>query len=384
MAVQHDTQVKLIRRFFEARQARTTDMADHVYRNPATVYTDTGRGAAEWERLFRPGPLVVGLSGDLPAVGDYVTTEAAGVPILLVRGEDGAARAFLNACRHRGGRVADGRGRPGRAFTCPYHAWCYDIHGRLVGQPLAQDAFDELDREVTGLISLPVAERFGLLLVRPAGGPPIDAYAELAGLGTELAAHGFEHHRFFTEVSETFQMNWKLGIDTFLEAYHIFSLHRATIADDFLSTPSLYEPFGPHGRLLAFRRSVVELADADEAHWNLRDHAAVVYRLCPNVVLSLVATGHTELWEFHPETASPDCTRVSIKFYTPGEVSSDKERDHWNRNVEFTTGVVFAEDFRQQETIHANLRSGLLPELIYGRNEPGLIHFHQSLAVALG
>ncbi len=382
--MRHDVQVKLLRRFFEARQARTTEMAERLHRNPATVYTDAGRFAAEWERLFRPGPLVVGLSGDLPAVGDYATTEAAGVPILLVRGEDGELRAFLNACRHRGGRVASGRGRPGRAFTCPYHAWCYDIHGRLVGQPLAQDAFDELDRDATGLIPLPAAERFGLLLVRPAGGPPIDADAELAGLGPELADHHFERHRYFTEVSETFEMNWKLGIDTFLEAYHIFSLHRATIADEFLSTPSLHEAFGPHGRLLAFRRSVLDVADADEDTWNLRDHAAVVYRLFPNVVVSLVASGQTELWEFHPEPGAPHRTRVTIKFYTPGEVGSEKEQDYWNRNVDFTTGVVFAEDFRQQETIHANLCSGLLPELIFGRNEPGLIHFHQSLAAALG
>ncbi|MGH9039235.1 MAG: aromatic ring-hydroxylating oxygenase subunit alpha [Acidimicrobiia bacterium] len=376
--MQHDIQVNLLRRFFEARQARTTDMAERLYRNPATVYTDPARFAAEWERLFRAGPLVVGLSADLPAVGEYFTTEAADVPLLVVRGEDGAARAFLNACRHRGGRVADGRGRPGRAFTCPYHAWCYDVHGRLVGQPLAQDAFEELDPEATGLISLPVAERFGLLLVRPAGGAPIDAEAELDGLGPELADHHFEDHRFFTEVADTFQMNWKLGIDTFLEAYHIFSLHRATIAGDFLSTPSLHDTFGRHSRLIAFRRSVLDLADTDESDWRLRDHVSIVYRLSPNAILNLTAAGHSELWEFHPR--GPDRTRVSIKFYAPGEVGSDKERNYWQRNVEYTTGVVFVEDFPQQETINASLRSGLLPELIYGRNEPGLIHFHQTLA----
>jgi phenylpropionate dioxygenase-like ring-hydroxylating dioxygenase large terminal subunit len=381
--MRRDIQVKLLRRFFGARQARTTDMAERLYRNPATVYTDAQRFAAEWERLFRPGPLVVGLSADLPAVGEYVATEAAGVPLLLVRGEDGAVRCFLNACRHRGGRVAEGRGRSGRAFTCPYHAWCYDIHGRLVGQPLAQDAFEELDREASGLISLPVAERFGLLLVRPAGGAPIDAEAELAGLGPELGDLGFENHRFFTEVSASFQMNWKLGIDTFLETYHIFSLHRATIADDFLSTPSVHEAFGPHGRIVAFRRSVLDLAELDEEEWSLREHASIVYRLWPNVIVNVTAAGHSELWEFHPEAGSPDHTRVTIKFYTPGEVGSEKARAFWNRNVEYTTGVVFAEDFPQQETIHANLRSGLLPELIQGRNEPALIHFHQSFAAAL-
>jgi phenylpropionate dioxygenase-like ring-hydroxylating dioxygenase large terminal subunit len=382
-SVRHDLQVKLLKRFFESRQARTTDMADHLFRNPVSAYTDPDRFAVEHERLFRQAPLLVALSADLPRTGEYVTTEAAGIPLLLVRGEDGAVRAFLNACRHRGGRVAEDRGHQGRTFSCPYHAWCYDIHGRLVGQPLAHDAFEELDRDSSGLVSLPVAERFGLVFVRPGGGAPIDVEEELAGLGPELADHHFEDHRFFAERSGVWDMNWKLGIDTFLETYHIFSLHKATIADDFLSTPCLHEAFGPHARILAFRRSVVDLAELDESEWNLREHAAVLYRLLPNTVLNLTAAGHSELWEFHPVDRSPHRTRVSIKFYTPGEVASEREQDFWERNVEYTTGVVFAEDMAQQQVIHGNLRSGLLPELVYGRNEPGLIHFHQSVAAAL-
>jgi phenylpropionate dioxygenase-like ring-hydroxylating dioxygenase large terminal subunit len=381
--VRHDLQVKLLKRFFELRQSRATDMADHIFRNPVGAYTDPDRFALEFEVFFRRAPLVVGLSADLPHVGEYVTTEAAGIPLLLVRGEDGAVRAFLNTCRHRGGRVADGRGLQGRTFTCPYHAWCYDIHGRLVGQPLAHDAFEELDRDSSGLISLPVAERFGLVMVRPGGGAAIDIEEELAGLGPELADHRFDDHRFFAERSGEWGMNWKLGIDTFLEAYHIFSLHKATIADDFLSTPGMFEPFGPHARILAFRRSVIDLADLDESEWNLREHCAVLYRLLPNTVLNLTAAGHSELWEFYPVDRSPHRTRVSIKFYTPGEVTSDRERDFWLRNVDYTTGVVFAEDFLQQQVIHGNLRTGLLPELVYGRNEPGLIHFHQSVNSAL-
>ena len=381
--MRQDLQVKLLQRFFESRQARTTDMADHLFRNPVAAYTDPDRFALEHELLFRQAPLLVALSADLPKTGDYVTSEAAGIPLLLVRGEDGAVRAFLNACRHRGGRVADGRGHQGRSFRCPYHAWGYDSHGRLGGQPLAHDAFEELDRDSFGLVALPVAERFGLVLVRLGDGAPIDVEEELAGLGPELADCRFEDHRFFAERSGVWDMNWKLGVDTFLETYHIFSLHKATIADDFLSTPCLHEAFGPHSRILAFRRSVLGLAELDESEWKLRDNAAILYRLLPNTVLNLTAAGHAELWEFYPQDESPHRTRVSIKFYTPGEVASEQEEDFWRRNVEYTVGVVFAEDFRQQAVIHGNLRTGLLPELVYGRNEPGLIHFHQSLNAAI-
>lgn len=381
--MRRDLQVKLLRQFFEHHEARTVPMAERLYRNPASVYTDAAHLAAEREVLFRRGALVVGLSGDLPAVGQYFTTDAAGIPLLVVRGEDGAVRAFVNACRHRGGRVAEGRDVCGRTFNCPYHAWCYDVHGRLVGQPLAQQAFAELDREASGLITVPAAERFGLILARPGGGAPIDVEAELCGLGPEIDDLHLENYRLFRELSDTWDMNWKLGVDTFLETYHIFSLHRASLADDFLSAPSLFEGFGPHSRLVPFRRSVLGLADLDEDEWNLRAHASVLYRLLPNVVFNLTIAGQVELWEFFPEGDSPHRSRVTMKFYTPGEVGSDKERAFWDRNVEFTARVVFSEDFAQQEVIHANLRSGMLPEVHYGRNEPALIHFHQSLAAAL-
>src|SRR5438132_725268 len=116
-----ETQRELLRQFFELRDAHTTTMAPEPYRQRAAVYTDRDRLAAEMRELFRDRPLVVALSADLPGTGDCVATEVAGVPVLLVRGEDASVRAFLNICRHRGGRVFSGRGRPGRALKCPYH-----------------------------------------------------------------------------------------------------------------------------------------------------------------------------------------------------------------------------------------------------------------------
>src|SRR5580692_8324622 len=172
--MRHETQVELLRRFFAMRDARTTMMAPGPYRQRASVYTDPERLAEEQRTLFRGRPLVIALSADLPSTGEYLATEAAGVPLLLVRGEDAVVRGFLNICRHRGGRVASGRGRPGRAFKCPYHSWAYDLNGELLGQPLARDAFDSLDRREFGLLPVPVSERFGLIFARIGSNAPID------------------------------------------------------------------------------------------------------------------------------------------------------------------------------------------------------------------
>jgi phenylpropionate dioxygenase-like ring-hydroxylating dioxygenase large terminal subunit len=379
-----DTQREVLRRFFALRAAHTTTLAPAPYRQQASVYTDAQRLALEEEALFRGRPLVAALSADLPDTGDCLATEVAGVPLLLVRGEDAEVRVFLNICRHRGGRVFTGRGRPGRALKCPYHSWAYDLNGNLLGQPLARDAFEPLERTELGLRRVSAAERFGLVLVRLASDEPIDVEAELAGLGPELADWGFDGWRFYDQRDGVFDANWKLIRDTFLESYHVFSLHSDTLAPDMLSTPFVGEEFGPHDRGVVMRKEVVKLLERPESEWQLKHYGSIVYILFPATVINLPMSGHAELWEMYPEPGDPHRTRVSVRFYVPRLPVSDEEREFWDANVRFTHKVVFEEDFGQQQDIHRSLRSGLMPEVIYGRNEPALIHHHEQVELALG
>jgi len=380
--VRIETQLHLLRRFFALRDAHTTTMAPDVFRQRASVYTDPDRLAAEESVLFRGHPLVVALSCDLPATGEYLATEAAGVPLLLVRGEDAVVRGFLNICRHRGGRVATGRGRPGRAFKCPYHSWAYDLNGDLLGQPLARDAFESLDRSCMGLISVPVAERFGLIMVRLGGSAAIDPGAELCGLGAEIADVDLDGYVFFDEISGVFDANWKLIYDTFLESYHIFSLHKDSIGPDLLSTPFVGDRFGAHGRGVVMRREVVSLLERPESEWRLRPYASIVYLLFPGALINLPMSGHAELWQCYPEPGDPHRTRVAARFYVPAD-RVEEQRAFWETNVKFTARVVFREDFDQQQDIHRSLRTGLMPEVVFGRNEPMLIHRHEQIELAL-
>ena len=86
--------------------AGTTDMAPAAFANRASVYTDPVRFAAEVAGLFGGDmPLVAGLSADMPNTGDRMLFEETGVPIVIMRGKDGAARAFLNMCTHRGAKL---------------------------------------------------------------------------------------------------------------------------------------------------------------------------------------------------------------------------------------------------------------------------------------
>jgi phenylpropionate dioxygenase-like ring-hydroxylating dioxygenase large terminal subunit len=382
--MRRETELELIRRFFKHQRDRTTELAEEPYRNPASVYTDPKRLAREWEALFWGKPLLTAISGEIAEPGEYTTTEVAGVPLLLVRGEDGQVRCHLNICRHRGSRVATGRGVAGRVFSCPYHSWTYDVEGNLLGQPLSRTGFEGLDQGELGLIPVPVAERFGLIFTRPGGTAPIDVEEHLAGMGEELAGFRLESYRFFAERSGIWEMNWKQAVDTFTESYHVFALHKRTIAQAFLSVPAVQLMFGPHSLAPAMRRSITELAEQDESAWDLRKHASMVIRVFPNTILNLPMDGHAELWEVYPERGMPNRTRISMKFYTPEEPASDKARQFWQTNFDLTCSVVFAEDFDAQAEIYAGLRTGLQPELIYGRNEPNLIQFHTAIGRVLG
>ncbi len=143
--MQHATQVELIRRIFAHMESRTTTMADEVYLNDVTDYTCADQLAAERRKLFRDHPLLVGLSCQVRAPGDYLTDDFSGVPILVVRGDSGALNAFMNVCRHRGAKLVDGCGSVRKRFSCPYHAWSYDRDGALASIPQGS-GFDRVDR----------------------------------------------------------------------------------------------------------------------------------------------------------------------------------------------------------------------------------------------
>src|SRR5258708_35970389 len=75
---------------------------------------------------------IPGRADHLKKIGDYFTVELVGVPLIIVRDAQGALKAFVNSCRHRGARLLSGQGNRQRKITCPYHAWVYSTDGKLL------------------------------------------------------------------------------------------------------------------------------------------------------------------------------------------------------------------------------------------------------------
>src|ERR1044072_5948389 len=138
-------QIAVARKLLAQIDNRTTALTDGVYRNPVTDYTCPRQAACERALFFDDAPINIGLSALLPRAGDWMTHDYAGVPLLLARRDDGSLAAFLNVCRHRGGRIVEGSGSRARSFSCPYHGWTYGLDGALIARP-EEASFPAIDR----------------------------------------------------------------------------------------------------------------------------------------------------------------------------------------------------------------------------------------------
>jgi phenylpropionate dioxygenase-like ring-hydroxylating dioxygenase large terminal subunit len=378
-------QIGLLKRLLHYVETRTTCLADAPWGNDVSVYTDPKHFAREQEILFRQYPILMGFASTWAAPGAYRTDDYAGVPILIVRGGDNKLRAFLNVCRHRGAKIADGCGEA-RVFSCPYHAWTYDLSGRVTGIP-DERSFPGIRPERSSLTELPLCEKHGLVWVIPtpsadaSSGFDIDPW--LGGLGGELASFGFDTWAFYDRRVIPEAMNWKLLVDTFHEGYHIGFLHRESLKSILHGNIADFEAFGLNHRLTFPRKKLERLKTEPEESWDLMWNTTLIYALFPNTIL-MVQGDHVELSRIFPRDGRADRAVMELALYVPRAPATPDERTHWDKNMQLVLDVVTGEDFPAGRSIQIGLTSGAQRQTVYGRNEPAMIHYHRSLRSALG
>ncbi len=377
----HQDQVEQARKLLHYLESRTTAMADGVYRNPVGDYICPKQAAQERELFFRRGPFVLGLSCLLPTAGDYMTHDYAGVPILLVRREDGSLGAFLNVCRHRGARLAEACGKGARGFSCAYHGWSYALDGRLLARP-DERSFAEIEKRTRPLVALPAIEKYGMIWVSPTPGTQFDVDALLGGLERDLAAYGLRSYHHYETRTLRRAINWKIVVDTFLETYHLNVLHPKTVSPILHSNLATFDAFGWNLRMIGARRTIERLRETPEAQWDLLPYSAIICVLFPNTVF-IMQGDHLETWHVFPAGNGIDESAMYVSLYTPEPALTDSARGHWDRNFALLMATVEREDFPLSEGMQRGFSSGAQEDVLFGRNEPALQHFHKSITAAL-
>ncbi|WP_320780630.1 aromatic ring-hydroxylating dioxygenase subunit alpha [Streptomyces sp. CRN 30] len=198
---------------------------------PGHYYTDPAVFRREQELLFESMWMCAVRSADLPRPGAYRTVRIGRESVLVTRSRTGGLRAFLNVCRHRGARLCtEESGEVRRTLRCPYHAWTYDLDGRLVAAPnLAR--MPDVDRVAYGLVGVALREWLGYAWVCLAEEPPsfeetvIGSAVERLGDAAAIDRYGTEGLTLGERVSYDVRANWKLIVENFMECYHCATIH---------------------------------------------------------------------------------------------------------------------------------------------------------------
>ncbi|MFG2193821.1 aromatic ring-hydroxylating dioxygenase subunit alpha [Streptomyces sp. NPDC048639] len=194
-------------------------------------YTDAGIFRLEQEHIFESMWFCAARSSELAKPGAFRTVDVGRESVLLTRSRDHTVRAFFNVCRHRGAKLCTQEsGEVKRAFQCPYHAWTYDLQGKLVAAPNLTKMPD-IGRTAYGLMPVAVREWLGYVWVCLAEDPP--SFEEqvigdvVARLGDTEAIDRYDiaDLEIGRRIVYDVRANWKLIVENFMECYHCATIH---------------------------------------------------------------------------------------------------------------------------------------------------------------
>lgn len=367
----------LLRRALVHLQNKSTDQVESSMTLPVEAYLDKDRYKREVEAIFKNLPLALAMSIELPHPKTYRTMKVLGVPVLLIRGDDGVARAFINACRHRGSPVCEKHSGTAQRLVCPYHAWQYDTKGKLIGL-YGESTFGPVSADTHSLTELHCAERHGLLWVTLTPGLTFDIDDWLGDFGEQLASLQLGHWVLY-EQRELDGPGWKVAWDGYLEAYHHNSLHANTVGKYTIGNLLVHDTYGQHQRLTFARRTLSELVGVPEDQWDLDAHIRMIHSVFPNLTISGVVGDHCLVSQVFPGP-TPDRTITRQSVLCAHEPVTDEQKKATAEFSAMTLQAVQDEDYRIGLQIQDGMAAGGNHAFTIGRNEPGLQHYHAWVA----
>lgn len=228
---------------------------------PGLAYTDGDFFRLEQQKLFARTWMCLAFASDVPKVGDAIPLMAAGIPLILVRDTAGSIRVFHNVCRHRAAMMVTEPCSNLKQFACPYHAWAYDLDGRLKSTPYFDGTKEgnrsgSLDLAALGLIPVRTAVWHHWIFINldSNAAPFAEHIRPLEQLidGADLGATRIGHREDWA-----WNANWKMQNDNW-ETYHHIWVHKNVFTKmsddlDLVTGQPLAEPI-PLGTVVTLKR----------------------------------------------------------------------------------------------------------------------------------
>src|SRR5438034_2185582 len=185
----------------------------------------------EQEKIFSTQWILVGHQSAIVQAGEYFISEVAGESLIVVRDKRGEIQGFYNVCRHRGTRLLENRNGQLSAIQCPYHAWTYDLNGRLIGAP-HMDEVPGFDKADYSLHTVNLALWEGFIFVNLAntaasrlGRDYISLDKWFAPLAGKFSRWNLSALRSAKRIDYDVRANWKLIFENYSECYHCGGVH---------------------------------------------------------------------------------------------------------------------------------------------------------------
>jgi choline monooxygenase len=368
----HSSQLAKIRQGFDPAPQRSFSL-------PGWCYTQPEYLQAEREAVFYRSWQFVCHLEKLREPGSYVVFEIQGRSLVALRDRDGELRAFYNVCKHRAHELLKGEGRVS-VITCPYHAWAYDLNGRL-RSARHTDHIENFDKDEICLTPVRVEKFCTLVFVNL--DPAAPSLAEQSGdLGREIQSYAPELDRLTHAHRLTYHIesNWKNVVDNFLECYHCPVAHK-----DFVSLVEMdtYK-VTTHG---IYSSHVAKAGRSDNTAYavegaTVTDHA--VWWLWPNICI-LRYPGEGNLLLLNVVPTGPEATYETYDFFFLRDRPSAEQMEA----IDYVDKVLQREDIDIVESVQRGMRT---PGYERGRfvtdpqgsglSEHGVHHFHGLLLEA--
>ena len=294
---------------------------------PPAVYTAPEALELEMERIFRKEWICVGRAAEIPNPGDYQTHEIAGQPIFVIRQKDRSLQAFANVCLHRCTKLLEGSGNK-RRIVCPYHAWTYDSNGQLIGAPHMGKTpeFIVKDHRLHE-VRLETWEGFIYVTLNP----DATSIAErLTGLTEVVGRYRMADYEPLICEEEVWNTNWKCLVENFMDAYHIFKVHRSSFEQ--YGNSAAATTLLPGGD--AYTYHLVNAGPENEYSVAHSDNTWLDGEFRHTIVLACAFPSHTMqlqpdmLWYLNIHPQGTDRVKIRWAVSVPKEVIADvKDRD---------------------------------------------------------
>jgi choline monooxygenase len=189
---------------------------------PSSWYTKQEFHSIDRDAILTKEWNIIGHVSQLTNVGDFIIGEAAGNPVIVVKGNDDKIRGFFNVCRHRGGPLAMENGCA-KMLQCKYHGWTYTLEGMLRGMPRF-DRVDLFDKKDYGLVPVSLDTWQGLIFINLSKThSPLKE--KMDGIAERIFPYDLKMKKFHKRAVYDINCNWKVYIDNYLEGYHVPYVH---------------------------------------------------------------------------------------------------------------------------------------------------------------